>query len=59
MKQFLEFVNGLSTIAVEPVSISYMDTIGELLLEQNDDSISSMYEVQRELNNSEEIEPLP
>jgi len=59
MKQFLEFVNGLSTKAVEPVSISYMDTIGELLLEQNDDRVSSMYEIQREFNDSEEIEPLP
>ena len=57
MKQFVEFVNGLDTIDVEPVSFSYMNSIAELILEE--DLPSSMYEIERELKDSEEIDPLP
>lgn len=59
MKTMEEYINGLETKRIKPVSFQFMQDIAKIVINTNEDNVSEMHQQKRILAESNLIQPLP
>lgn len=54
-----EYINGLETKRIKPVSFQFMQDIAKIVINTNEDNVSEMHQQKRILAESNLIQPLP